>query len=232
MKRDSKSKGSVKRSKSERSTKSENVHVTVLTLGSNVSHHDQSSEIEYKSVSPTATVMSKGVKRNVVGARGLLDPRAEKMFVCKSLLNKIKHKVKGTIKLKLHGYCSSIPENTYDIVTLFMPYWDNSISLDSIVVARLAKFILDTYKHLHFSQTYVWIDSKVTLSRLHSNKPLQAYVLIRMDELHSLLPGVGFAYISTKENPSDLLSRGVSATLMKSSSLWWEGPPWLKDRNS
>ena len=109
---DSKSKGSEERSKSERSTKSENVHVAALTVGSNVSHHDQSSEIKYQSVLPTATVMLKGVKRNVVGTRGLLNPCAEKTFVCKSMLNKIKHKVKGAIKLKLHGHCSSIPEKT------------------------------------------------------------------------------------------------------------------------
>ena len=145
------------RSKSERSTKSENVHVTTLTVGSKVLYHDQSSEIKCQSVLPTATVMLKGVKRNVVGTRGLLDPCAEKTFVCKSLLNKIKHKVKGTIKLKIHGYCSSMPEKTYNMVTLFIPYWDNLISLDSIVVDRLSNY------NKRFSMT-------VTLSDLTKEK--------------------------------------------------------------
>ena len=102
----------------------------------------------------------------------------------------------------------------------------------ALLSARLAKLILDTYEHLHFSQTYVWIDSKVTLSWLHSNKLLQIYVRNRVDEIHFLLPSTEFAYVSKKENPSDWLSCGVSTTLMKSSSLWWEGPPWLKDINS
>ena len=61
--------------------------------------------------------------------RGLLDPCAENTFVCIFLLNRVKYKVRGTTKLKLHEYCSSIPEKTYDVVTLFIPYRVNLISL-------------------------------------------------------------------------------------------------------
>ena len=89
---------------------------------------------------PTATILLKRVKGSMVGARGLLDPCAEKTFVRKSLLNKVKHRTKGTIKLKLHGYCSSIPEKTCDMVTLYIPYRDNLISLDSIVVDDLPEY--------------------------------------------------------------------------------------------
>ena len=66
-----------------------------------------------------------------MGSQGLLDPCAEKTFVRKSLLNKVKHGIKGMIKLKLHGYCSSIPEKTYNMVTLYIPYRDNLISLET-----------------------------------------------------------------------------------------------------
>ena len=102
----------------------------------------------------------------------------------------------------------------------------------ALLSARLARFIIETYKNLHFNQTYVWIDSKVTISWLISNKPLQVYVRNRVDEIYSLLPDAIFMYINTKENPSDLVSRGVSANLLKISSLWWEGPLWLKDKES
>ena len=100
----------------------------------------------------------------------------------------------------------------------------------ALLSARLAKFILETYKTLNFNQTYIWIDSRVTISWLISNKPLQVYVRNRVDEIHSLIPDAIFAYINTKENPSDLVSRGISASLLRNSSLWWEGPSWLKDR--
>ena len=77
MKGDSKSKGSVEKVKSEQNTKSESVKVTTLTVGSNVAS-DQSTDVKYKSVLSTATILLKGVKGSTVGARGLLDPCAEK----------------------------------------------------------------------------------------------------------------------------------------------------------
>ena len=43
----------------------------------------------------------------------------------------------------------------------------------ALLSARLAKFIQNTYHLLNFSKIYVWIDSKVTPSRLVSNKPVQ-----------------------------------------------------------
>ena len=81
--------------------------------------------------------------------------------------------------------------------------------------ARLAKLILDTFEHLRLNQVYMWIDNKVTLSWLVSNKPLQVYVCNRVDGICSLLPNAEFAYVTTKGNPSDLLSRGVSTNFMK-----------------
>ena len=60
------------------------------------------------------------------------------------------------------------------------------------LTARLAKFIQNTYHSSNFSKIYVWIDSKVTLSWLVSNKPLQVYVRNRVDEIRSLLPDACF----------------------------------------
>ena len=57
------------------------------------------------------------------------------------------------------------------------------------------------------------------------------YVRNRVDEIRSLLPNAEFVYVNTKENPSDLLSRGVSANMLENSSLWCEGSPWLKEKN-
>jgi len=35
-------------------------------------------------------------------------------------------------------------------------------------------------------------------------------------------------HISCKENPADLVSRGVDANVLKNLSLWWRGPDWLQ----
>ncbi|XP_015604454.1 uncharacterized protein LOC107272139 [Cephus cinctus] len=36
-------------------------------------------------------------------------------------------------------------------------------------------------------------------------------------------------HVGTKENPADLLSRGVTPNDLKGSELWWNGPRWLQD---
>ena len=38
--------------------------------------------------------------------------------------------------------------------------------------------------------------------------------------------------VKSKENPADLVSRGVDATILKDSSLWWNGPTWLQKEDS
>ena len=35
-------------------------------------------------------------------------------------------------------------------------------------------------------------------------------------------------HISSKENPADLVSRGVDANVLRDLSLWWNGPNWLQ----
>ena len=79
----------------------------------------------------------------------------------------------------------------------------------ALLSARLAKFVKDICCYLKIIQIYVWIDSKVTLSWLVSNKPLQVYVHNRVDEIRSLLCDAKFRYVNTKENPNGLLSRRV-----------------------
>jgi hypothetical protein len=35
-------------------------------------------------------------------------------------------------------------------------------------------------------------------------------------------------HIKSKENPADLVSRGVDASVLRNLSLWWNGPAWLQ----
>ena len=37
-----------------------------------------------------------------------------------------------------------------------------------------------------------------------------------------------WGHVAGAENPADLGSRGVSATQLRESVLWWEGPKWSK----
>ena len=37
-------------------------------------------------------------------------------------------------------------------------------------------------------------------------------------------------HVPGKENPADIGSRGMTASSLQQSALWWEGPDWLKQR--
>ena len=118
-------------------------------------------------------------------------PRAEKTFVCNSLLNKVKHRIKGTIKLNLHGYCSSIPEKTYHMVTLYIPYRDNLISLDSIVVDDLPEYNKGFFTTVALSDLK---KRKIKLADNEFNLPLEDQssieLLIGIDNVDNILhPG-------------------------------------------
>ena len=41
---------------------------------------------------------------------------------------------------------------------------------------------------------------------------------------------MNWKYVPTKQNPADLGSRGCDVGKLRQN--WWEGPAWLRDRNS
>ena len=47
----------------------------------------------------------------------------------------------------------------------------------------------------------------------------------RVSSIQQAIPGINWRYVSTKDNPADLISRGMSPS--DSSILWWNGPLWL-----
>lgn len=101
-----------------------------------------------------------------------------------------------------------------------------------LLSARLVHFIEEAYKNvIQISETVIWSDSQITLYWLHSQKKLPVYVTNRVNEIHALLPTAKFRFVSTKDNPSDCITRGVSAKFLQSSALWWNGPCWLTDPN-
>ena len=85
-------------------------------------------------------------------------------------------------------FCSSIPEKTYDMVTLFLPYRDNLISLNSIVVDRLPDY------NKRFSMTATLSDlkkEKIKLADKEFNLPLEEQssieLLIGIDDVYNIL---------------------------------------------
>ncbi|XP_049286170.1 uncharacterized protein LOC125765271 [Anopheles funestus] len=96
--------------------------------------------------------------------------------------------------------------------------------LAALLLARMVvKFLNAT--ELQIESVHLWSDSKIVLSWL--KKPpelLQTYVSNRVREIQQLDQSFHWHYISTYENPADLISRGVTPKKLISSTMWWQ--PW------
>ena len=67
---------------------------------------------------------------------------------------------------------------------------------------------------------------------LQTSKPLPRFVKNRVQEIHQLTEHRKWRYCPTKDNPADLLTRGIAATDFTGNRLWFQGPSWIVDTGS
>ncbi|XP_056645826.1 uncharacterized protein LOC130451050 [Diorhabda sublineata] len=80
-------------------------------------------------------------------------------------------------------------------------------------------------KNIHYC---LWSDSQVALCWINTEPNLlQTFVANRVSKIQSLTNIENWRYVSTKENPADLASRGIMPKMLMSSAIWWKGPQFL-----
>ena len=72
-----------------------------------------------------------------------------------------------------------------------------------------------------------WQDSKTALYWIRNAGEWKQFVRHRVNSILECTQKKDWRYCPTETNPADIGSRGATATVLKSDSLWWEGPPWL-----
>ncbi|XP_047995968.1 uncharacterized protein LOC125233866 isoform X2 [Leguminivora glycinivorella] len=78
------------------------------------------------------------------------------------------------------------------------------------------------------SRTIFWTDSSCCLAWLKTDRSkLKTFVANRVAAIDSLAPGATWRHVPTKQNPSDLATRGVDPQHVAGTALWWEGPEFL-----
>ena len=75
-----------------------------------------------------------------------------------------------------------------------------------------------------------WSDSSTVLAWLDGRtRPHPVFIANRVRQILELTRPHNWLYVPTACNPADCASRGVSPTALFNLTLWWEGPPWLKE---
>ncbi|XP_055527156.1 uncharacterized protein LOC129719771 [Wyeomyia smithii] len=81
---------------------------------------------------------------------------------------------------------------------------------------------------LEFKHIVLRSDSKIVLCWLKKqNSDFPVFVRNRIVEIQKFTPDAKWLYIGTKDNPADLVSRGVQPVELMKSELWWNGPVFL-----
>lgn len=75
-----------------------------------------------------------------------------------------------------------------------------------------------------------WTDSKVVLSWIKGSPSIwKMFVANRVAEIQTLTSSSNWSYCPGKDNPADLMTRGVLADQLLVNNMWLRGPTWLSN---
>lgn len=117
--------------------------------------------------------------------------------------------------------------------------------LKEVTIPRLelcsAKLLIDLMARLiecfdrnQIEEIHCWSDSQISLYWIYGSQQrqnrLKVFVATRVAKISKWTEewGAKWHWVSGKENPADLASRGVLPSVLFKSGIWWRGPDWLK----
>ena len=105
--------------------------------------------------------------------------------------------------------------------TLALPAYQQLELMAAVLGSRLSSYL---QPHLDVSTIYLRSDSQIVLHWLSSKKELKQFVLNRVTEILSTTKNASWNYCPTDGNPADLLTRGIQADQLSTSTLRSHGP--------
>ena len=98
----------------------------------------------------------------------------------------------------------------------------------AVTAVRLANTLRKELK-MNIDKETFWTDSEIVLSYIANDcKRFHVYVANRVSEIKQSTTVDQWNYVSSRENPADIASRGATAKQLKGNALWFEGPHFLK----
>lgn len=102
----------------------------------------------------------------------------------------------------------------------------------ALLLARLIDVVRKALGN-RIKETYYWTDSLIVLTWIKTPPHrLKTFVGNRVAEIQNLTDQRNWGHVGTKDNPADLLSRGITAKNLGNCELWWKGPHWLENQNN
>ncbi|XP_025269128.1 uncharacterized protein LOC112639446 [Camponotus floridanus] len=97
----------------------------------------------------------------------------------------------------------------------------------AVLLTKLVSHILSVLD-LKGVSVFLWTDSSVTLTWINgSASKWTDFVHNRVVYIQETLLQARWRFVSGKENPADIATRGVSPSQLNKFTCWWEGPTWL-----
>ncbi|KAF8784253.1 hypothetical protein HNY73_009957 [Argiope bruennichi] len=104
--------------------------------------------------------------------------------------------------------------------------------MGALLAARLAKEVSRVLSEKIPQPNHFWTDSTIALSWIQgSSSRWKVFVANRVKEIQSLTNKDTWHIGAGKDNPSDLLTRGISADSLLNCEKWWNGPSFLHEEN-
>ncbi|GBM17688.1 hypothetical protein AVEN_168530-1 [Araneus ventricosus] len=91
----------------------------------------------------------------------------------------------------------------------------------AVLLSKLMRRVLRALK-LEVSKSYFWTDSTIVLSWLEKEcKDLKTFVANRISIIRTLTVAEQWNHVPSKQNPADLISRGMDPVKLQLCELWW-----------
>ncbi|XP_070532963.1 uncharacterized protein [Ptychodera flava] len=104
--------------------------------------------------------------------------------------------------------------------------------MGAIVGLRLTETISEVLG-IMLNQVVFWSDSMNVLWWIRNrSRKFKPFVANRVGEIQTSTNPEQWRYVPTKENPADLVTRGVTAVDLADEDLWWNGPEFLAKSTS
>ncbi|XP_008543663.3 uncharacterized protein LOC103568535 [Microplitis demolitor] len=87
-----------------------------------------------------------------------------------------------------------------------------------------------TASKMTFDNIHYWTDSTIVLNWLNTSPhQLKTFVSNRVSDIQTKTDVKSWRHVPTKDNPADLVSRGVLPADFTSMNIWKHGPSWLRE---